>query len=163
MLQPKYTMYGFNQFDRRGNEGVGFIKALRTLFTNNLPSILPELRLTLTETFGELHANHLEVNGIAQHEFSHQVIAKITYKVKTLARLSNDSAAYSIDQCAGFLRQRAWYDWKQWVAYWTDIAVASDRAFMKSALTFIEPTLMTAKAIRLMPEFLAQYIHPSRS
>ena len=44
MLQPNYTMHGFSWFDRRGTEGVGFVRALRTLLTNNMPTILPELR-----------------------------------------------------------------------------------------------------------------------
>lgn len=43
MLQPMYTMHGFNWFDRRGTEGVGFVRALRTLLTSNLPNILPDL------------------------------------------------------------------------------------------------------------------------
>ncbi|KAF2177798.1 cytochrome P450 [Zopfia rhizophila CBS 207.26] len=43
MLQPRYTMHGFNWFDRRGTEGVGFVRALRTMLTNNLPQLLPDL------------------------------------------------------------------------------------------------------------------------
>jgi hypothetical protein len=49
MLQPKYSMHGFNWFDRRGTEGVGFIKALRTLLTNHLPVILPDLRIAISD------------------------------------------------------------------------------------------------------------------
>ncbi|KAL5437920.1 hypothetical protein PMIN06_010389 [Paraphaeosphaeria minitans] len=45
MLQPVYSMHGFNWFDRRGTEGVGFIRALRTLLTHHLPAILPDLRI----------------------------------------------------------------------------------------------------------------------
>ncbi|KAF7527303.1 hypothetical protein G7054_g10532 [Neopestalotiopsis clavispora] len=43
MLQPCYTMNGFNWFDRRGVEGVGFVRTLRTLLTNNIPQLLPDL------------------------------------------------------------------------------------------------------------------------
>jgi hypothetical protein len=43
MLQPVYTMSRFNWFNVRGTEGVGFIRTLRTLLTNNLPNILPQL------------------------------------------------------------------------------------------------------------------------
>ena len=50
MLQPQYTMHGFNWFDRRGTEGVGFVRALRTLLTNNLPTILPDLRVNIIST-----------------------------------------------------------------------------------------------------------------
>ena len=63
MLQPKYTMYGFNWFDRRGTEGIGFVRALRTLLTNNMPDILPDLRLAITENFARLHSGHPTVNG----------------------------------------------------------------------------------------------------
>lgn len=43
MLQPIYTIHGFNWFDRRGVEGAGFERVLRTLLTNNLPGLLPDL------------------------------------------------------------------------------------------------------------------------
>lgn len=55
MLQPVYTMHGFNWFDRRGTEGVGFVRALRTLLTNNLPIILPGLGRMVKREFEELH------------------------------------------------------------------------------------------------------------
>jgi hypothetical protein len=63
MLQPKYTMHGFNWFDRRGTEGVGFIRALRTLLTSNLPQILPDLGIIIKSRFCELHSGHLVING----------------------------------------------------------------------------------------------------
>ncbi|KAG8158165.1 hypothetical protein KVR01_011926 [Diaporthe batatas] len=44
LLQPMYTMHDFNWVDGRGYDGVGFIRALRTLLTNNLPEILPDLK-----------------------------------------------------------------------------------------------------------------------
>ena len=50
MLQPQYTMHGFNWPNIRGSEGLGFIKALRTILTNNLPSYIPKLNsLIFTE------------------------------------------------------------------------------------------------------------------
>lgn len=63
MLQPMYTMHGFNWFDRRGTEGVGFIRALRTLLTNNLPEILPDLSVIIRARFEELHATHRVEKG----------------------------------------------------------------------------------------------------
>ncbi|TGO61264.1 hypothetical protein BOTNAR_0131g00100 [Botryotinia narcissicola] len=104
MLQPKYTMSGFNWFDRRGTEGVGFIKALRTLLTNNLPSILPSLRIVIANNFSEMHYAHKVVNAFFGEE------------------------------------------------------LAGNKEFMKSALSFIEDTLMTAETVRLLPEWLAQPI-----
>ncbi|KAI1334212.1 cytochrome P450 [Xylariaceae sp. FL0016] len=54
MLQPVYTMHGFNWFDRRGTEGVGFVRALRTLLTNHVPDILPDLGRIIRARFTEL-------------------------------------------------------------------------------------------------------------
>lgn len=57
MLQPLYTMNGFNWFDKRGVEGVGFVRVLRTLLTRNLPQLLPDLgvltRLRWTKLLSE--------------------------------------------------------------------------------------------------------------
>lgn len=64
MLQPVYTMHGFNWFDRRGTEGVGFIRALRTLLTQNLPQILPDLSCIIRTRFEEIHAGHKVVEGM---------------------------------------------------------------------------------------------------
>ena len=63
MLQPKYTMHGFNWFDRRGTEGVGFVRALRTLLTNNMPFILSDLRVAIVSNFVRMHAEHQIING----------------------------------------------------------------------------------------------------
>ncbi|KAI1207930.1 cytochrome P450 [Annulohypoxylon truncatum] len=63
MLQPKYTMHGFNWFDRRGTEGIGFVRALRTLLTNNVPQIVPELSVVVQQQFLELGLAHGEKNG----------------------------------------------------------------------------------------------------
>jgi len=57
MLQPQYTMHGFNWFDRRGTEGVGFVRALRTMLTHNLPNLLPELGVMIKARIAEMHEN----------------------------------------------------------------------------------------------------------
>ncbi|KAK1919471.1 hypothetical protein P3342_001763 [Pyrenophora teres f. teres] len=74
MLQPVYTMHGFNWFDQRGTEGVGFIRALRTLLTNNLPKILPDLTCIIRTRFQELHAGHAVVNGKKQSDVYHMTV-----------------------------------------------------------------------------------------
>ncbi|KAI1775359.1 cytochrome P450 [Hypoxylon cercidicola] len=76
MLQPVYTMHGFNWFDRRGTEGVGFVRALRTLLTSNLPQILPDLSTIIRTRFEELHAEHPIVNG-AKHTPVYPSIVKL--------------------------------------------------------------------------------------
>ncbi|KAI4141695.1 MAG: hypothetical protein L6R39_005229 [Caloplaca ligustica] len=47
MLQPRYTMRGFEWKDQRGVEGTGFVRALRSLMTAQLPKLLPSLRHAL--------------------------------------------------------------------------------------------------------------------
>ncbi|CAH0051924.1 unnamed protein product [Clonostachys solani] len=67
MLQPMYTMQKFNWFDRRGTEGVGFIRALRTLLTNNLPQILPDLSAIIRSRLEEIGDSYPTVNGTKQY------------------------------------------------------------------------------------------------
>ncbi|KAK2745535.1 hypothetical protein FQN57_003660 [Myotisia sp. PD_48] len=76
MLQPRYTMHGFNWFDRRGTEGVGFIKALRTMLTNNLPQILPDLSLMIKARFEDLHSRHPITDGV-RHSPVYDMIVNI--------------------------------------------------------------------------------------
>jgi cytochrome P450 len=66
MLQPMYTMHAFNWFDRRGTEGVGFVKALRTMLTNNLPAVLPDLSTIIRTRFERLHETHPKIKGVTQ-------------------------------------------------------------------------------------------------
>lgn len=49
MFQPQYTMHGFNWVDRRGADGVGFVRALRMLLTNHLPVLLPDMRAIIAQ------------------------------------------------------------------------------------------------------------------
>ncbi|KAI4139758.1 MAG: hypothetical protein LQ341_004096, partial [Variospora aurantia] len=42
-------MYGFEWKDQRGIEGTGFVRALRSLLTAHLPSLLPSLRTIIAE------------------------------------------------------------------------------------------------------------------
>ncbi|RLM01932.1 hypothetical protein CFD26_108363 [Aspergillus turcosus] len=44
ILQPKYTMFGFEWQDQRGVEGTGFVRALRSRLTAHLPILMPELQ-----------------------------------------------------------------------------------------------------------------------
>ncbi|KAF2472307.1 cytochrome P450 [Lindgomyces ingoldianus] len=76
MLQPHYTMHGFNWFHRRGTEGVGFVRALRTLLTNNLPNILPDLSVIIRTRFSQFHAEHRLIKG-ERHSPVYQTIVKL--------------------------------------------------------------------------------------
>jgi hypothetical protein len=74
MLQPMYTMHRFNWFNVRGTEGVGFVRALRTIMTRNLPQILPNLgRITLSR-FEEMRSTHPVFDGIVPTGFGYLVI-----------------------------------------------------------------------------------------
>ena len=48
ILQPKHTMSSFNWLDKRGVEGTPLIRTLRTLLTNHLPEVLPDIRRKMT-------------------------------------------------------------------------------------------------------------------
>ncbi|KAI1346843.1 cytochrome P450 [Xylaria sp. FL0043] len=63
MLQPVYTMRGFNWFDLRGTEGFGLLRAVRTVLTSNLPKILPDLSGVIKVHFDEMHSKHPTVGG----------------------------------------------------------------------------------------------------
>lgn len=63
MLQPVYTMNGFNWFDKRGVEGVGFVRTLRTLLTNHLPQLLPDLGVLTRTRWEELLSDKKIVGG----------------------------------------------------------------------------------------------------
>lgn len=56
-------MHGFNWHDERGVEGIGFVRALRTLLTSHLPSILPDLRSVIFEVFEENHTPFPNADG----------------------------------------------------------------------------------------------------
>ena len=43
-------MYGFEWKDQRGIEGTGFVRALRSLLTAQLPLLLPGLRSNIAES-----------------------------------------------------------------------------------------------------------------
>ncbi|KAM7212431.1 cytochrome P450 [Rhypophila decipiens] len=67
MLQPVYTMNGFNWFDRRGVEGVGFVRTLRSLLTQNLPQLLPDLSRLARVRWAELLENKRTLRDGAIH------------------------------------------------------------------------------------------------
>ncbi|KAJ8110831.1 hypothetical protein ONZ43_g5772 [Nemania bipapillata] len=61
MLQPKYTMHGFSWFDLRGAEGFGIERVVRTLLTNFLPEILPDVGRMVRVKMEQLMPNHTVV------------------------------------------------------------------------------------------------------
>lgn len=60
-------MSRFNWFNVRGTEGVGFVRTLRTLLTNNLPNILPQLSTLNAVQFATALDQLPLVNGPYNH------------------------------------------------------------------------------------------------
>ncbi|KAK4236588.1 cytochrome P450 [Achaetomium macrosporum] len=65
ILQPKYTMYGFEWQDQRGIEGTGFVRALRSLLTAHLPYFQPTLQKIIENSFAR-ELEHPGADGFAQ-------------------------------------------------------------------------------------------------
>ncbi|KAM7184927.1 Ent-kaurene oxidase [Rhypophila sp. PSN 637] len=91
MLQPMYTMHAFNWFDRRGTEGVGFVKALRTMLTSNLPAILPDLSTIIRARFEAIHDSHPVINGSRQSPVF-TMIVKLVVLSNAVSFFGNDLA-----------------------------------------------------------------------
>ena len=53
IIQPKYTMLGFEWQDQRDVEGTGFVRALRSKLTANLPVLLPDLQAIVQDTIAK--------------------------------------------------------------------------------------------------------------
>lgn len=63
MIQPQYTMHNFNWLDQRGIDGTPLVRTLRSLLTNNLPQILPEVRIAVSVKFDDMIESHKLVDG----------------------------------------------------------------------------------------------------
>lgn len=50
MLQPKYTMQGFEWKEQRGVEGTGFVRALRSRLTSHLPRLYSDLEICINNS-----------------------------------------------------------------------------------------------------------------
>jgi hypothetical protein len=53
MLQPKYTMSGFEWQEQRGIESTGFVRALRSLLTSHLPHFRLDLETVIKQILRE--------------------------------------------------------------------------------------------------------------
>ncbi|UKZ64992.1 uncharacterized protein TrAtP1_006194 [Trichoderma atroviride] len=63
ILQPRYTMQNFNWFDKKGADGMPLIRTLRTLLTNHLPDILPDIRRSMSVLLDRAQDSQPIVNG----------------------------------------------------------------------------------------------------
>ncbi|EED23820.1 cytochrome P450, putative [Talaromyces stipitatus ATCC 10500] len=125
MLQPKYTMHNFNWFDQRGLEGTPLVRALRTLLTNHVPDILPDIRRAMVTKFDQMLQSCPEIDGGHLAPLYSMIISVVAY--------SNALAFFGEE-------------------------LAQNQEFMKSAVDFIEKTLLVAEIMRLLPCFMAPKI-----
>jgi hypothetical protein len=63
-------MNGFNWFDRRGFEGVGFVRTLRTLLTNNMSHLIPNLGTLARIRWAESVAGSKGADGVSNETLS---------------------------------------------------------------------------------------------
>ncbi|GAB1318482.1 Cytochrome P450 monooxygenase AtmP [Madurella fahalii] len=91
VLQPKYTMTNFNWLDKRGVEGTPLIRTLRTLLTNHLPEILPEIRRSMSGLMDTLYDAHPVVNGTKSSPLYSMVVKGIAHS-NALAFFGTDLA-----------------------------------------------------------------------
>ncbi|RYP07681.1 hypothetical protein DL764_002365 [Monosporascus ibericus] len=91
MLQPKYTMHGFSWYDLRGTEGVGFERALRTLLTNHLPEMLPDLSRVV-----KVHFEQLRSEGSNQKSIPH---SRVYHMMKRLVVIANAFSFFGKELC----------------------------------------------------------------
>lgn len=140
MLQPLYTMNGFNWFDKRGVEGVGFVRTLRTLLTNNLPKILPDLG-TLTRTrWSKLLSEQKTVDG-TKHAAIYPMMMNMVVLLNARSLFGED---LSMSSSMSYRR-----------TYSDEVGAVKDEKFMKSALGYVEETLLNAELVKLLPKCMA--------
>lgn len=63
MFQPVYTMLGHNWLDERGAEGIGYVRAVGTLFPRQLLNIMPDMQRIIRESFDTLLEEHKTPGG----------------------------------------------------------------------------------------------------
>lgn len=72
-LQPKHTMNGFEWKNQRGIEGVGFVRALRTLLTSRLPILLPKLERAIENQLSQEMQKHRVKDGNVANYLLHHI------------------------------------------------------------------------------------------
>ncbi|KAK1757158.1 cytochrome P450 [Echria macrotheca] len=76
-LQPMYTMHRFGWYDVPP-EGLGYVRALRTLLTNHLPNLLPELGGMMGRKFEELRSQGDEmVDGERRSRVARMIVKMV--------------------------------------------------------------------------------------
>ncbi|KAI0384947.1 cytochrome P450 [Hypomontagnella monticulosa] len=80
MFQPTYTMLGHNWHDERGVEGVGYVRAVGTLFPRQLLRIMPDMQRIVGLSFEEFARANKSNNGhlnLPAYELSKKLVCKL--------------------------------------------------------------------------------------
>ena len=83
MFQPAYTMLGHNWLDERGAEGIGYVRAVGTLFPRQLQHIMPQMKAITEDSFegykrmhgasdGKIIHSKRAFTSLTDHKFSGQ-------------------------------------------------------------------------------------------
>ncbi|KAF3071576.1 Cytochrome P450 monooxygenase paxP [Trichoderma lentiforme] len=125
ILQPKYTMCGFEVQDHRGTEGTGYVRALRSLLTSHLPKFQPHLE-DIVKNALLTGLRDVQSDGIEANWFAH---AKIFPLMKTLVTRVN---------CFVFFGEE----------------LSQNTEFTTAALDFPQDVAFAAELLRITPEFM---------
>ncbi|KAL4974754.1 cytochrome P450 [Aspergillus desertorum] len=90
IIQPKYTMLGFEWQDQRGIEGTGFVRALRSKLTAHLPVLLPDLQHIVQDTIAKELAT-VESDGFVHCKLFSMIKRTVT-KVNSFVFFGEDLA-----------------------------------------------------------------------
>ncbi|KAI0381078.1 cytochrome P450 [Hypomontagnella monticulosa] len=91
LLQPVHTMNGFDWFVDRGVEGIGFVRTVRTLLTNNMTKLLPDLKVLARTRFEKLLHSHELVNG-NRHSPVYPMVMKLVVLLNAASLFGSDIA-----------------------------------------------------------------------
>ncbi|KAL9038664.1 MAG: hypothetical protein Q9180_002997, partial [Flavoplaca navasiana] len=139
MLQPKYTMQGFEWKDQRGVEGTGFVRALRCLMTSRLPNLLPSLRCTLeNEMMAEL--KNCQTSKGETH-------LKVFPSIKRIVAKTNSLFFFGDELCRLF---------GQILCNDADL-VAQNPDFTNAALQYPQDVFVAGEAVRSVPQVMASF------
>ncbi|GFF33517.1 ent-kaurene oxidase [Aspergillus udagawae] len=141
ILQPKYTMFGFEWQDQRGVEGTGFVRALRSRLTAHLPILMPELQRIVETAI----ADELAVPG--KDGFVHcrlfSMIKRTVTKVNCFAFFGED-----LGTITSLARQ----------SHQANYVAAQNPEFTAAALEFPQRVILAAEILRITPGFLRRSV-----
>ena len=157
-LQPKHTMHGFEWKDQRGIEGTGFVRALRSLLTSHLPTLVLPLGSAIADQFEKELLRHKVTNGQSNARSKREILkanlelgyhqTPIFSLVKKVVTRANCLVFFGAELCESS----------------TNILVllislkAQSQKFVQVALKFPEDVSIAAEVLRFFPSSIAPYV-----